>query len=91
MSGSFLSDCYVTNIPDKKPRSKSKVNVSGFRLRSENVLFSDFVKRVYQNDGLVSIVNDMTFVEKFYPCSCDFVLDNRLSTGAGALLKKLFR
>jgi len=62
------------------------VNVSGFRLQSENLLFSEFVKRVYQNDGLVSIVNDMTFCEKFYPSLCDFVLDNRLSTGAGAHL-----
>jgi len=60
------------------------VNVSGFRLQSEKWSFSEFVKRVYQNDGLVSIKNDMTFCEKFYPYSCDFVLDNRLSTGAGA-------
>ena len=58
------------------------MNVSGFRLQSEKWSFSEFVKRVYQNEGLVSIVNDMTFVEKFYPCSCDFVLDNRLFTGA---------
>ena len=60
------------------------MNVSGFRLRSENLLFSDFVKRVYQNDGHESIINDMTLVEKFYPCLCEKVLDFRLSTGAGA-------
>ena len=62
------------------------MNVSGFRLQSEKWSFSEFVKRVYQNDGPVSIKNDMTFCEKFYPYSCDFVLDNRLSTGAGAHL-----
>ena len=60
------------------------MNVSGFRLPSENLPFSDFVKRVYQNDGLVSIKKTMTFVEKFYPCLCEKVLDNRFSTGAGA-------
>jgi len=65
------------------------VNVSGFRLQSEKWSFSEFVKRVYQNDGLVSIKNDMTFCEKFYPYSCDFVLDNRLSTGAGAHFARL--
>ena len=60
------------------------MNVSGFRLQSEKWSFSDLLKRLYQNDGPVSIVNDMTFCEKFYPSLCAFVLDNRLSTGAGA-------
>ena len=62
------------------------MNVSGFRLQSEKWSFSDLLKRLYQNDGPVSIKYDMTFCEKFYPSLCAFVLDNRLSTGAGAHL-----